>query len=380
MKKQMLAVLVGAAVASPAMVIADEASTRGNLKIVSSDGSFEGSVGGRIHFDAYAFDNDLTDSTSTSEFRRARITLKGKLYNWGYVFENDFAGQSGTTGTGFRDMNIYTKVGPGKLTIGQFKPYRSMEEITSSNDILMMERPYASATGIYNGRQFQQGVGYLISDDQYTLGVAGFNTKSAGDNRNEGLGGSARATFAPIMQDNMVVHMGASYSVENANSMTTAFEAEADYVGRRGPSETIALTTDGESVNTVGLEAAISAGPVFAQAEYAIADFGNATGDDEEVQTYYIQGAYTLTGQMKPYKSSKGVFTTAKGNNIVQLTARYDYIENKDVTDLEAETTSVGVNYYLNPAMRFMLNYVMGENTLTGDESNQVALRAQMAF
>ncbi|WP_272961581.1 porin, partial [Alcanivorax jadensis] len=216
MKKQMLAVLVGAAVASPAMVIADEASTRGNLKIVSSDGSFEGSVGGRIHFDAYAFDNDLTDSTSTSEFRRARITLKGKLYNWGYVFENDFAGQSGTTGTGFRDMNIYTKVGPGKLTIGQFKPYRSMEEITSSNDILMMERPYASATGIYNGRQFQQGVGYLISDDQYTLGVAGFNTKSAGDNRNEGLGGSARATFAPIMQDNMVVHMGASYSVENA--------------------------------------------------------------------------------------------------------------------------------------------------------------------
>ena len=83
---------------------------------------------------------------------------------------------------------------------------------------------------------------------------------------------------------------------------------------------------------------------------------------------------------MKPYKSSKGVFTTAKGNNIVQLTARYDYIENKDVTDLEAETTSVGVNYYLNPAMRFMLNYVMGENTLTGDESNQVALRAQMAF
>jgi len=81
MKKQMLAVLVGAAVASPAMVIADEASTRGNLKIVSSDGSFEGSVGGRIHFDAYAFDNDLTDSTSTSEFRRARITLKGKLYN-----------------------------------------------------------------------------------------------------------------------------------------------------------------------------------------------------------------------------------------------------------------------------------------------------------
>lgn len=49
MKKQMLAVLVGAAVASPALVIADDAQTRGGLKIVSADGNFEGSVG------AYSF-------------------------------------------------------------------------------------------------------------------------------------------------------------------------------------------------------------------------------------------------------------------------------------------------------------------------------------
>ncbi len=57
----------------------------------------------------------------------------------------------------------------GKFTIGHFKPYRSMEELTSSNEITMMERPFASATGLYNGRQFQQGVGYLRGSDQLHL-------------------------------------------------------------------------------------------------------------------------------------------------------------------------------------------------------------------
>lgn len=380
MKKKLLALAVGTIVAMPSLVIADVAETRGGLRITSDDGSFQGSVGGRIHFDAYMFDNDIVDSTSSSEFRRARLTMQGKLYNWEYKFENDFAGQSDTTGSGFRDMLIATRVGPGKLTLGQFKPYRSMEELTSSNDILMMERPFASATGIYSGRQFQQGVGYMMSGSQYTLGLSGFNTKAADTARNEGLGAAARATFAPIMQDDLVVHLGLSYSLENGNADTPAFNANANYVGRRGPSQNIATTADGESVNTVGLEAAVSAGAFFAQAEYAMADFAQVVGDDQEVQTYYIQGAYTLTGQMKPYNAGSGVFRSPRGNNVVQVTARYDYVENKDLTDVEAESTTLGVNYFVNPALRFMLNYTMGDNTLTGDKSKQLALRAQIAF
>ena len=39
--------------------------TKGGLKVTSADKKFEASLGGRIHFDAYAFDRDIADTTGT---------------------------------------------------------------------------------------------------------------------------------------------------------------------------------------------------------------------------------------------------------------------------------------------------------------------------
>ena len=121
--------------------------TKGGIKITSADKNFEASIGGRIHFDTYAFDRDLASTTGTSEFRRARLTLAGKALGWDYKVEQDFS--AGSNLDGLRDAYIATAFAGGKVTIGHFKPYRSMEELTSSNEILMMERPFASATGLF---------------------------------------------------------------------------------------------------------------------------------------------------------------------------------------------------------------------------------------
>src|SRR5690606_10835995 len=169
--------------------------TKGGIKLTSADRKFEASLGGRIHFDAYAFDRDLAATTGTSEFRRARLTLSGKALGWDYKLEQDFA--AGSNLDGLRDAWIATSLGGGKLTIGHFKPYRSMEELTSSNEILMMERPFASATGLFSGRQFQQGVGYQRAGDNYTAGFTVFNLRGASGARNEGMGAAGRVTFAP---------------------------------------------------------------------------------------------------------------------------------------------------------------------------------------
>ena len=45
--------------------------TKGGIKITSADKKFEASIGGRLHFDAYAFDRDIAATTGTTEFRRA---------------------------------------------------------------------------------------------------------------------------------------------------------------------------------------------------------------------------------------------------------------------------------------------------------------------
>lgn len=357
--------------------------TKGGLKVTSPDKAFEVSLGGRIHFDAYAFDGDIANPTNTTEFRRARLTLAGKAYGWEYKMEQDFA--AGTNLDGLRDLYIAKPFGDGnKVTIGHFKPYRSMEELTSSNDILMMERPFSSATGLFGGRQFQQGVGYQKVGGAYTAGVTAFNLRGASGARNEGWGAAGRFTWAPVNSEESTFHLGAWASAEHTDTGTPNLAASVNYAGRRGPSLSIASTpgASGESVTALGLEVAGSHGPWFFQSEFARANFGQATGPDEQVQTFYVQGSWLLSGGHKSYKAANGVFASPKvdGKGLWELTARYDQIENLDRDDVEASTWLLGVNYYINPNMRVMANYAFGNNEFSDDETGQFALRTQFAF
>lgn len=361
---------------------ATKVETKGGLKVSTADGQFSFGLGGRIHFDGYAFDRDIASATGTTEFRRGRLTLSGMAYGWEYKMEQDFA--AGTNLDGLRDLYIARNLGPGKLTIGHFKPYRSMEELTSSNEILMMERPFASATGLFGGRQFQQGVGYLVAGPNWTAGASVFNLRGASGSRNEGKGFSGRATWAPMMGSEQVLHLGAWYSHEDTALGSANLSASANYAGRRGPSLSIASTpgTSGEQVQAAGLEFAGLFGPVFFQSEYANASFGQALGPDQDVETFYVQGSLMLNGGRKSYKAANGVFASPKvgETGLWELTARYDQIENKDLADREANSWILGVNYYLNPNLRFMFNYTKGDNDLTGDETAQYALRTQFNF
>lgn len=355
--------------------------TKGGIKVTSADKKFEASVGGRIHFDTYAFDRDDANVTGTTEFRRARLTLAGKAMGWEYKLENDFAAGGGHDG--FRDVYIAKSALGGKFTIGHFKPYRGMEELTSSNELTMMERPFASASGLFNGRQFRQGVGYLTAGDNYTFGVTAFNNRDAATSRNEGVGAAMRATFAPINSDNSTLHFGLSASTENGNKGSADMKASVSYAGRRGPSQTIATATgiSGDSIDHVGLEAAGAFGPLFFQSEYAKAKF-NRPLDSQDVETFYVMGSWLLTGQHKPYKSGAGVFGSPKTGDAGawELTARYDTIENKDIDGMEVSATTVGLNYYVNSNVRFMFNYTSGDNEFTGDKTGQYALRTQISF
>lgn len=357
--------------------------TKGGIKVTSPDKNFEASIGGRIHFDSYAFDNDIARSTNTTEFRRARLTLAGKAFGWEYKMEQDFA--AGTNLDGLRDLYIAKPFGAGnKLTIGQFKPYRSMEELTSSNDILMMERPFSSATGLFNGRQFQQGLGLQKAGAAYTAGVSVFNLRSAAGTRNEGVGAAGRFTWAPVNSETRTFHLGAWGSVEDTANATPNLVASVNYAGRRGPSLSIATTPgiSGDSVTAVGLEAAASYGPLFFQSEYARASFGQTTGPSQDVDTFYVQGSWFLNGGHRQYKMPNGVFTNPKVDTkgLWEITTRYDTIDNNDLVNRQASTWLLGLNYYVNANLRFMFNYARGDNEFTGDETNQFALRTQFSF
>lgn len=356
--------------------------TKGGIKVTSADGNFEAQLGGRIHFDAYAFDRDVAATTGTTEFRRARLTLKGKALGWDYVMEQDFG--AGTNLDGLRDLYIAKNALGGRFTIGHFKPYRSMEELTSSNEILMMERPFSSASGLFNARQFEQGVGYLRAGDNYTAGLSVFNLRGAAGVRNEGVGAAGRVTWAPINRDNSTLHLGGWFSVEDLNNGSATTTASVSYAGRRGPSQTIASVSgaSGDKITAYGAEVAGSFGPGFFQGEYVQSKFEQPIGADQDVNSWYLQGSWILNGGHKPYKGATGVFGSPKvgDKGLWELTARYDTIENEDIVNREASSWLFGVNYYVNPNLRFMFNYTQGENEVNGDETGQYALRTQFAF
>lgn len=397
---------------SSAVSFADQAKTKGGLTIESDDGNFSASLGGRIHFDTYLFDTDIEDPTSTTEFRRARITVKGNIYDWKYILEQDFA--AGNTHDGFRDVYIARKLFNGEVRIGQFKPFRSMAEMTSSNELTMLERPFSSASGLYDGYQFEQGIGFVGHEACTTFGLMLFNLRDAGGPRNEGVGASGRLAWAPINDDFATLHFGVSISYENANQNSADIEAEADYAGRRGPSQLMAVTPGdlGEDASFASLELAATYGPLYFQSEYAYGrfegnyylseldfedwfgapppffcdpDFGCFIGD-QNVHTWYVQGSWMLTGEHKPYDSKRAAFKSAKPNGsglwggAWELTARYDSMENNNIHSLEADSVIVGLNYYVNPKVRFMLNLTFGEDEFTGDDTNQLGLRAQISW
>ena len=95
-----------------------------------------------------------------------------------------------------------------------------------------------------------------------------------------------------------------------------------------------------------------------------------------------MQGSWLLNGGHRAYKAGTGVFGAPKATDrgLWELTARYDTIKNTDLLDREATSWILGMNYYVNPALRFMFNYTNGDNELTGDKTRQYALRTQFAF
>lgn len=393
-----LAVFLGAA----GVAHADLAETKGGVTIKTEDGRFEAKFGGRIHLDTNLPIDDDADNIEEGVgeqrfdafFRRARMTLEGKAYGWTYKFENDFAGQDASHGSGFREMWIGTKLGPANVRIGQAKPYRGMEELTSSNEISFMERPFATSTSIYGSRQYLTGLYLDGAGDNWGWGVSGYNLRAGSDTANEtdGFGSSARLYFAPIKTDDSVFHIGLTGSIDNPSNAKTVAASSARYAGRSGPSGSLSDTSTRDEQTTYGIELAGKAGPFYAQGEYAMATFSEAAGaatagNDIDVDTYYVQLGWLITGETKPYDAKKGVFKSPKpksASGAWEAKLRYDVIETDQATpDREVSQYIIGMNWYINPAVRMMFEYISGKNEPDNADSQNLdvfATRLQFAF
>lgn len=74
------------------------------------DGDVTATVGGRVHWDFAAFDNDArgTPDRDDTQFRRVWLDVSGKFYGFDYKAEADFAGlQNEPGGRGILARDVY---------------------------------------------------------------------------------------------------------------------------------------------------------------------------------------------------------------------------------------------------------------------------------
>ncbi len=377
------------------------------LNFKSADGSIKLEIGGRIQYDWAYFDEDgvgeriLGDFDNDSEFRRARLYFSGTIYDTiDFKAQYDFADDIGAAEQDFKDVYVGVKKVPyvGNLRFGQFKEPFSIEELTSSNYITFMERSLVNTFA--PGRNDGVMAFDTMADERMTWAVGVFRQNRVFDVLEGGrdYNVTARLTALPLYEEDgrRLVHLGVAYTHQNYENDVHLLAARPE--SHLSPPVVSTGIFNAEYGDLVGVEAAWVNGPFSLQGEYvhafyegrSRADFwGNGTGDPQFCGTS-IQVSYFLTGEHRPYKKSAGAFTRVRpksnlgdddGTGAWELAARYSYLDLNDhnISGGRLETVSLGLNWYWNPNVRMMWNYIYADPS-DGGNIDILQWRVQLAF
>ena len=386
---------------------ADSASTKGGLTIKSDDGRFEATVGGRIHFDGALLNADAKEVGGGNEnsgfyFRRVFITLKGKAYGWMYQIDEDISGTA-SPGAGFNDVWLAKSFGDNTVYFGQHKPWRSLDEMSSNNNTVFTERNALSANGLFGGRDYTNGVYYKYAADGLWVGASGYSQTKVSKGNTQGVGGNVRVAYgAPLLGEGSIVHVGFTYSADQFDlgggkpgygNPTSGYSTSYSKAGNSfNVFNGFATSATTAKVDTWTLEAMGIVGPVFLQGEYGSAKFKRDTdaNDGQKVDALSVTASWVVFGGARTYSAGDASYGGVKMNGVdgaVELGVRYDNVKNKD-TDAKVSSLTVGANYYVNPNVRFMLDYsaAKAEKTTgitapaTETSPKAVMARAQISF
>jgi phosphate-selective porin OprO/OprP len=371
-----------------------EVQVKGGVTVKTRDGAFSTKIGGRVQADAatYGGDPEIGDGT---EIRRARLYVQGTMYHdWGFKLQYDFA-STGSNGKGIADAFItYNGFDDLQIKVGNFKDPFSLEQQTSSKFVMFTERSLMGAFA--PGRH----IGSMVSTKQKHWSLAGgvfgdslTATNGSNNDQDEGWGYGARATFAPINEKAKVVHLGLGLNYRDTGGAGTAsFKSQAEThvsginIVNTG---TIANATD---FTKVGLELATAMGPFSAQAEYVMTSVSRNSASDVDFDGWYAQAGYFFTGESRNYK--KGAFGSitpkaSVGNGGIgawELGLRYSSVDltDDDIVGGEAESVTLGLNWYATPTLRFSANYIdvleVDGGSYDDQEPSAFQVRSQWAF
>lgn len=386
------------------------------------------------------------DLNSGTNFRRARIGIDGRVFgDFDYNVLLDFGGSGTEDAAHIQELWLqYTGLQPFRFRVGAYPPPIGLEDQNSTNGMPLLERPAISdiARSIAGG-DYREGATLTASRPRWfaavslttrTVGVANSSASGAAQSFDQAFGGILRVAALPLVGDAWLVHVGAHgsrvFQVADQAGPTNAGEINATRFAvqlRERPELRVDGTRliDTGSINARhvtegGLELAGQYGPFYAQGEYERITIQRRDSPlaDPHFHGYYVEGGFMLTGERRKYNTGTFAFDGPPVDHpfdlghgtigAVELVGRYSLVDLNyrqgaagrptpadGVRGGEQRIVAAGVNWYLNPVVRFMLDYqhvtidrlspsatayLTPVGASIGQHYDTVAVRSQFAF
>ena len=332
----------------------------GGFTLESANGRNSISLIGRMHLD-YRFNDAYVDGQGTDrdtqsfsdqmELRRARMGFKGLL-------AKDFKYEVVASLPGTASVDVayldWAKYDAFQIRTGKFKQPFGLEELTSSNNIALMERSYVNQTGPAKKLGIQV-MGSPKAGFTYALSTYQHNDTEQSISDGDRASGAARGTinFAEIMGNKeMIMHVGlagfdSTYAVASSSSSQTDVAASATNratisafrTSGRGLNNAFRGQVAGSSCTTAdfscaseyratvsqqayGLEGILASGPFKLVGEYSDGDYKGTQGANTvkyDTKTYYVEAGWFITGEKYASSYKNGVFSSFKPINEFDL-------------------------------------------------------------
>lgn len=347
------------------------------LKFKSADGATSIRVGGRIHYDvafikhSQELDSLAGPAADKLEVRRARLAFEGILKNAvKYEFEFTF----GET-IEYADLYVgFLKV-PflEQLSVGHFREPFGMEENTSSNSIVFMERSMTSsfAPGRNAGIMAQKT---LFAERMRIYGGVFRITNALGsDLEAEGKHSvTGRLAYFPVWDStrNKTLHVGLASNIYSPPNSTYLLNVEnpthtGDRYLQSGKIE------DVQHVHNIGSEAGFSNKRFTLQSEYmhSFVRINKVVATEiidrvREFNSFYVMTSFFIGEGRRQYDKQKNSFSsiTIGGDkrNIWELALRYSQIHLRESAENIRRMSDItaGINWYYSENWRIMFNYI----------------------
>ena len=283
----------------------------------------------------------------------------------------------------------------GSLSLGQFKPYVTLDSATPARSLTFMERAAAvQAFAPDEKAGFQIGDQALEGRLTWRLGwFADSTATDSGDATESPTRVVGRLTWLPVADDasRRLVHLGISGSYIFSPRDSVRYRARpeshlAPYLADTGPIKA-------DNAYVVALEAALVSGPLSLQGEYVQSIVQDQSGPPLQFRGWYFFASWFLTGESRPYDRARGAFGWLTPRRSVafhdgglgawEVAVRYSYLDLDDgaVGGGRMGLTTLALNWYLTRQLRLSANYVatdvMGSG---GGWLHALQGRAQIAF